>query len=357
MKIKSHNDLLKIKSIYNQSIQSIEIDLKNFKKNNLFRHALKYSFHYLKIGGKIKITDSSFLKNMKKNNFTWWISRKEIFKTLENQIKCLELDRDRIVFEKIDDKKYISNGISVGIVFSGNINEEESLIQCLNAIHESSKKLSQNNIEVIISGPSSYDCSKVMNLFDLLKIKYLICDDIVVNKRILICKKKNLIFENSHYSSVVIMHTRINLAEDFLMNLLNKKFDIISPKVFFRKENRDFDYLSIQFVKNYFTFFYSAFTPDQFNGSYLKLFKNNLPYIDGGIVIINKNLFENFLPFNDHLAWEEAEDVEMSSMAYARGMLVDFHEDLKCFSQTEKYNTKKNFFQKFSNFFLKFLRI
>ena len=55
---------------------------------------------------------------MKKNNFTWWISRKEIFKTLENQIECLELDRDRIIVEKIDDKKYISNGISVGIVFS-----------------------------------------------------------------------------------------------------------------------------------------------------------------------------------------------------------------------------------------------
>ena len=76
-------------------------------------------------------------------------------------------------------------------IVSGNINEEESLIQCLNAIHESSKKLSQNNFEVIILGPSSYDCSKVINLFDLLKIKYLICDDIVVNKRILICKKES----------------------------------------------------------------------------------------------------------------------------------------------------------------------
>ena len=43
------------------------------------------------------------------------------------------------------------------LFFLGNINEEESLIQCLNAIHESSKKLSQNNFEVIISGPSSYD--------------------------------------------------------------------------------------------------------------------------------------------------------------------------------------------------------
>ena len=32
------------------------------------------------------------------------------------------------------------------------------------------------------------------------------------------------------------MHTRINLAEDFLMNLLNKKFDIISPKVFLEKK-------------------------------------------------------------------------------------------------------------------------
>ena len=68
------------------------------------------------------------------------------------------------------------------------------------------------------------------------------------------------------------------------------------------------------------------------------------------VLIINKNLFENFLPFNDYLAWEEAEDVEMSSMAYARGILVDFHEDLKCFSQTEKYNTKKNFLQKIPTF-------
>lgn len=357
MKIKTLNDLLKIKSTYNQPLQSIVIDLKNFKKNNLLRHALKYSLHHLQIGGEIKIIDSSFLKNMKKNNFTWWISRNEIFKSLNNQIKCLELDRDRIVVEKIEDKKYISNGISLGIVFSGNINEENILTQCLSAIHKSSKKLTQNNIEVIISGPSSYDPSKVINLFNALKIKYLIFDDIVVNKRILICKKKNLIFEKSNYSSVVIMHTRINIAEDFLINLSNKKFDMISPKVMVRKENKNFDYLSIQFIKNYFTFFYRALTPDQFNTSYLKLFKHYFPTIDGGIVVINKNLFNNFLPFNDYLAWEEAEDVEMSSMAYSRGMLIDFYEDLKCFSVTEKYNTKKNFFQKIFNFFLRLLRI
>ncbi|WP_140178525.1 hypothetical protein, partial [Vibrio parahaemolyticus] len=66
------------------------------------------------------------------------------------------MEDDRVLIEKCKEN-YCINGVSFGIVFSGNKNEEEQLLNSLFSIQSAIFHSDLLNVEVVVCGPSNYD--------------------------------------------------------------------------------------------------------------------------------------------------------------------------------------------------------
>lgn len=354
-KIKNIQDIEDLRFSYQKKqFDEISIDLTNIFKRNVLRWAIKYSLWNIKKNGLIKIIDPKCrLKHDNQNKSYFWSIKKEIFKSLKNDVDCQSISKNEIVLVKKHSKNYINNGISIGIVFSGEKEELQVLNNSLQSIFKNN--IENFKIEVVVCGPSSFSEEEITNNFPNLNIRYLIYDNVVTNNRIMIGKKKNFLFKNLKYNISILMHTRILLSDNFLERLRQLKFDLLSPQVFYFFENKKYKYLSYHLLKdsNHFLNPNIPLDSSHFNNNYLYFMKNRYPYIDGGIVIINKNLFKNTLPYNPYVAWGEAEDVEMSKMALSNGHLVDSCLRLEAFSQTRKFGVIPTPFKLFFNFLLR----
>lgn len=342
--VASQKDLYVLKETANY-YDEIDIELNNLKIEGLIRHAVKYSVHALKIDGIITIKASPFGSYvLRRNKIDFWQVKYEVFGSLKDSVELVELDNKegRLVLKK---KKHLYNynGISFGIVFSGNKQEELQLIKSIETIGRN-KALTSFNCEILICGPSDYNPSTIKNTFPGLSIEYLSLD-ISTSPRLMICEKKNLLYKKATYNLVVISHSRILFSEDFVAKLLKYPVEMVTPAIYFRNDNKNFKYLDIAFIDSYQDIQLGAkrgtIAGENIQSDYLHWYRKRVPFIDGGLNVFNKEVIAN-PPYNNYISWGEAEDVDLCNRLYQDGVLIDYLPAIECYSATCKVTGYSN---------------
>lgn len=356
-RLKNLSDLLNVK--YSKSeYSSIEVDLTNFLNSGLLRHIIKYSFHGVKVGGFLKFICPPFRSlEFSSKYIDFWQVRHEIFKCLTKYVDIRYIDEVNGIIELVKAIEYVSHdGVSFGIVFSGSVSEEIQLIKSIFSII-TINNLEKFNYEIIVCGPHNYNPIKILEIFKDYNLKYLVYNLNQPSYRLMITQKKNFLYQNFKYSISTVNHTRILYASDFVNKLYKRSFDVITPRIIYKKNNKDYDYLDYCLIGSYDL---SKLNPRRSlsrfwiqNTLYLNLLKNRVAYIDGGITVFNKNIIP-YSPYNNNLSWGEAEDVEMCARLYYSGVLIDYFDDIICFSSTNKISLKPHFIYEVFKFITKF---
>lgn len=342
--ISSSKDLYAIKEV-SEFYDEITINLDELKNDGLIRHAIKYSNNALHTGGLMIINSSPFESYvLKRNKIDFWQIKYEIFGSLKDAIEIVEVDakQGKLILRK---KKHLYNytGISFGIVFSGNKEEEKQLIRAIDSIRLN-KGLSKVNYEVLVSGPTLYDPATLINVFSGLNLKY-IPIDIATHPRLMICEKKNLLYQSARYSLVVISHSRILFSEDFVQSLTRFPVEMITPAVYVNLNGKDYKYLDLAFIGSYQDLQLGAkrstIAGENIQADYLHWYRRRVPFIDGGLNVFNKNVIPD-PPYNNYISWGEAEDVDLCNRLFQNGVLIDYLPAIKCYSATCKVTGYNN---------------
>lgn len=350
------DDIYKAKLIKGDSVDNVYVDAAKIKHAGLFRHALKYAFFVVKEGGEIVIKDSpSADLSLNPGNIAFWQIKQQVFKCLTNQVLTIEIDEvlGVIKLKKITNP-YHYNGITFGIIFSGSSAEEVKLFECIDSIVSSPNPVLGQ--QILVSGPSAYNPSVLLNKYEGININYLPYD-IPAQGRLLICEKKNDLFKNASYDLVVICHTRILFPKNFSVSLPNYMIDMATTQIVFDDGEAKQKYLDIGFIENYGVVdgrttektIAGVYIP----ADYLKLYKKYYAYIDGGLNIFNKKAIKT-PPYNNFIAWGEAEDIDICASLYQKGFLIDYLPLIECKSSTNKTNFKDSFLKKmYRNLYIK----
>lgn len=352
--IQNIKNVYEIQYVYDK-YNYITINTKKLKYTGMLRYAFKYALWALKVGGEIEIIDEPFRDfGFSTKWIDFWQIRHELFKSLKNDIEILELDDKRglIKVKKINES-YINNGFSFGIVFSGSEGEKEQLSKSIHSILNN-KDLNKFNYEVIICGPSNFDSESYLEQFISFNVKYLLFDFELNAKRLMITQKKNYLYENCQYSIVAINHTRILYADDFMMKTFDKKFDVFTPKVMVEENGKWYRYLDLGLIGSFNTSKVnsaSVMSSIYLNDEILYFMKKRVPYIDGALSVFNKKLIS--LPYNENIAWQEAEDIDLSMNLINKGYLISYFYDIQNISLVSKFNIKLNFIRKLKIFIIK----
>ena len=353
--INSRQDLLTIKKI-NRAFDEITINLDVIKQRGLIRHAVKYSINALQINGRMIINTTPFVAYyFRKNAIDYWQVKYEVLNSLRDAIEIEESvpEQGKLILIK---KKHLYDydGISFGIVFSGSENEEIQLIQQVDSIVEN-ERYNKVPSEVNICGPSTYNPSKLLKHFENQNVNYFPFD-IPTAPRLMICEKKNYLYIKGNYSIIVIAHTRILFSKNFIGELYQYPIEMGTSSIFFKKGDREYKYLDFGFLNSYQDIQLGTnklpVAGENVDTESLHWFKNRVPYIDGGLNIFNKNIILH-PPYNQYIAWGEAEDVDICNRLFQEGVLIDYLPDIKCFSVTNKlkgYNKLKKVGRKIFEF-------
>ncbi len=342
--INSLQDLYIIKEV-SEYYDEITINLDKLKTDGLIRHAVKYSNYALRAGGLMIIYSSPFESYvLKRNKIDFWQVKYEIFGSLKDAIEIAEVNatEGKLILRK---KKNLYNysGISFGIVFSGNKEEEKQLIRSIDSIRQN-KELKRVKYEVLVSGPTVYDLAAIINEFPGFNIKYIPLD-ISTHPRLMICEKKNLLYQCAQYSLVVISHSRIMFSEDFVQGLTRFPVEMATPAVYFRDNGKDYKYLDVAFISSYQDLQLGAkrstIAGENIQQDYLHWYRKRVPFIDGGLNVFNKNVIPE-PPYNNYISWGEAEDVDLCNRLFQNGVLIDYLPALKCYSATCKLTGYSN---------------
>ncbi len=347
--VNSLSDLYALKKIRN-SCDEIEIDLTKLNKKGLVRHAVKYAMYALKQDGKILINTNPFKTYyFRKNAIDFWQVKYEVFNSLKDTVELVELDaaKGKLILRKTKDI-YQYNGVSFGIVFSGNESEVPQLEKAIESILQS-KSISL--FEILVSGPTNYDAATLTLKYPKAHLKYLPIN-ISTSPRLMICEKKNFLFDNARYNIVAISHTRILYSKDFQQKLLQSIVEMATPAVYFVADEKEYKYLDIGFMDSYQDIQFGAkrgiIAGENITSDYLHWYRKRVPYVDGGLNIFNKNIIE-YPPYNNYIAWGEAEDVDVCNRLFQNGILIDYLPEIKCYSSTNKlkgYNILKTLSRK-----------
>ena len=336
--ISSIEDLYAIKEV-SEYYDEITINLNTLKNDGLTRHAVKYSNNALRTGGSMIIHSSPFESYvLKRNKIDFWQIRYEIFASLKDTIEIAEVDAKagKLFLRK---KKHLYNytGISFGIVYSGNREEEKQLISSIDTIRQN-KELNRIKYEVLISGPTIYDAAAIINEFPSLNIKYVPLD-IATYPRLMICEKKNLLYKTAQYSLVVISHSRILFPDDFVQSVTRFPVEMATPALYFNINGKDYKYLDLAFIGSYQDLQLgakrSSIAGENIQNDYLHWYRRRVPFIDGGLNVFNKNVIPE-PPYNNYVSWGEAEDVDVCNRLFQNGVLIDYLPAIKCYSATCK---------------------
>ena len=201
--------------------------------------------------------------------------------------------------------------------------------------------LKKINYEILVCGPSDFDPTLLLKEFHGANIKY-IQYDFPIKPRIIYTRKKNFIFQEAEYSIISISHTRIKFSSDFAEKILCRRFDSFTPAIISRIDGKEYKYNDFGLIGSYDLYKKSPrinITSKTVEEDYLHLMKKRVPYIDGGLIILNKNEIE-LPPFDNFLAWGEAEDVDLCQRLYFGGFLIDFFFDLRCESEIPKWDLR-----------------
>jgi hypothetical protein len=316
----------------------------------LLTYALKYSSWKLAPDGKlIVLLEGSSVQSFNKKNLSDWQVINTIMNTLstsmdvtisKNSVTCIKRSSDSI-----------SCGVSIGILFSGSGSELQMLNDSVNSLLFKNQK---DSIEVIVVGPQKFEVSLIDQCSDL-RFKYLVYDDISSDDgRFLISKKKNFLYSHLKYQYRVISHSRIIYPENFVEELLQSKFDLATPMVNDESGSR---YLDLIFIGSYDVSKPNprrTLTTDLLGKKYFNLIRDRVPYIDGGIIIFDSLKFGD-APFNEKLAWGEAEDLDLCKHAASNWLIVDMLDSIVCISKINKLKRSVLRYNRYSIFIKKIL--
>tara|TARA_Y100000816_G_C26089714_1_gene575670 strand:- start:416 stop:1495 length:1080 start_codon:yes stop_codon:yes gene_type:complete len=328
MEIKNINDLYQLR--YKEGLNNITVISKNFLRNGLFPIALKFSFWALSEDGMLSVKCSSRKTNqLLPNAYDFKLLIHEVYKILKYATCEFSINdkKNEIIISK--SKNFNDSNWSFGIIFSGNKNE-------LNQVFDSIEKINNLKLrtglkyEVLICGPLE---SK--KYFKDTNIKYVNYEN--DHERFLINKKKMILFNAMKYNNCCILHSRIKLSPDSILNL-PENFDVITPRIYYNNESelsKDNDLIFYKWNRT-LEYIVSASTfKDYDRDKYLSYYKDSIPYIDGGCIITKKSILQN-VPLNENIAWGEAEDVEWSKRLFLNGYLVEVSKDSIAFTETTK---------------------
>ncbi|MDD2367946.1 MAG: hypothetical protein PHQ90_01510 [Sulfuricurvum sp.] len=353
--IRAIEDIYTIQFVYDQ-YDEVVIDTSLLKYLGVMRYAIKYAFWALKINGSL-IIEEDFSKNSKASHkrIAFWQVRLEFFKSLGDDIELVELDDSKgyLKAKKIQDR-YTNNGFSFGIIYGAANNEEEQLTNSILSILENIN-LNHYEYEILICGPSNFEANDYLTQFNSKNIYY-IPYDLTSNKRFLITAKKNYLFLQTKYNIVAISHTRILYAKDFAMETFKKKFDLSTTKVLVDQKGSKEKYLDFSLITSYDIIKYpvDGIPAGNITHDFLYYMQKRVPYIDGGLTIFNKNIILES-PYNDKIAWGEAEDVEMCASMYFKGLLIDYFDSIESESSTCKIKIKTSLRYKIKRYISNFL--
>jgi hypothetical protein len=319
----------------------ITIDTRQLKYQGVLRHAIVYALNRLSTGGILEVIDEPFRTfSISKSNIDFWQVKLETFRVLKDRVEILEADKKtgHIVLRKRQEKELFPKGFSFGIVFGG---PDEALLKTAVDSILANPFLQSVPYEIIIGGPSAVDARQLLGLWqNHPQIRYLEAD-IADTPRVMICQKKNKLFEACRFSLVTISHTRISFPQDYAEKLWNTIVEMATPKVVLAQNGEK--YLDFFLFHNYNDFIRTGKSHilglQNIDDDYLYYMTNRVPGIDGGINIFNKNIVPA-APYNEYVAWGEAEDVELAATLFQHGILIDYLPDITCFSQTNKINIR-----------------
>lgn len=342
--VSSQKDLYSLKN-YCEYYDEITIHLDNRNLPGLIRHAVKYSVHALITGGKITIHSAPFTSYvLQRKKIDFWQVKYEVFGCLKDAVEAVEVNaaEGKLILRKIK-HLYNYSGVSFGIVFSGNKEEETQLVYSIKSIIANNGINNLKN-EIIICGPSDYSSSSLTEKFEGVDLRYIPLD-IATSPRLMICEKKNTLYKAAKYSLVIISHTRINYSPDFIKQLISYPVEMVTPAIYYMDKGIKFKYLDLSFIDNYQDLQLGAargtVAGENIQEDYLHWYRKRVPFIDGGLNIFNKNIITD-PPYNNYIAWGEAEDVDLCNRLYQSGMLIDYLPAISCFSATCKVTGYNN---------------
>lgn len=352
--IKSISDIYTIQFIYDQYSEII-IDFSALKYLGVGRYALKYALWALKKDGIITILDTHQDTRSSRSRITFNQVRLEVFKALGDDVEVIDVDdRERFVKVKKISDRYTNIGFSFGIIFSGSLNEEGQLIRAVESIL-GNKDLKKYPYEIVICGPSDFFSESFILQFGEANIRYLAYNTISM-PRFMISQKKNYLYSAMKYNIVSISHTRIVYPDNFVNEVFYKKFDLFTTKVLVNQNGHRFKYMDFSLIDTYDITKYPirGIPSGDIKDEVLYYMQKRVPYIDGGLTIFNKNILAD-PPYNNKIAWGEAEDVDMCANIYFKGLLIDYFTFLESESLTCKIGIKNSARHKLKRYVMNYL--
>lgn len=342
--INTINDLHKVRQLRGE-YSHVSVDARAMKQLGLLRHAFKYAMWGLREGGVIEVNDDpcvSLLFSPRRIDF--WQVRREFFKSVGRFFEAQQVDDKLGVIRAIKrTRSDTPNGVSFGIVYGGGERDTQLLCDAVSSIAVAAQGQS-DRVELLVCG--SVDealrerIAQLLTSAPSMAVRYLPYEGPIVAGRIPIADKKNVVFDAANFDAVVISHTRISFAPDFVARLLRGCFDVLAPEVRAIWEGQKHRFLDYILVGSYDL---SKRNPAAALGAYSRLadpllgMKKRVPYVDGGVMIFNRQTVP-YPPFDSALAWGEAEDVDACAKLYQQGLLIDQDDSLRCESSVVKFS-------------------
>lgn len=206
------------------------------------------------------------------------------------------------------------SAISFGICTNGV--DKEKLYSCINAISRCARKASIE-FEILLTCHLPEDASSHVSDTN---IRIVPVSD-TADRLNLIGIKKNMLVQHSRYETIVVMHDRIYLVEDFVA-ILNRNvfFDILVPRTALKNGTRLADWVGAFNEVNWTSPFYMDYS------DYAHLY-----YINGPIVVGRASILRA-CPWNSLIAWNQAEDIDFSITLRSNGVVPVLSDEVMAIS-------------------------
>jgi len=334
------SDLSDIRALSDLSQVTIIMNSKIFKNDQVL-YAIKFAIFSLKKNGKLVIDTRSLANSMTLNS-----PGKLSFQMLSQMLaiagvnwgSITVIDPEKQYIEYRRERETTENRWSAGVVFSGNRSEVPFLTKCLSGLLiQPELRASQ---DIIVFGPSAAESMLALPL----GVKYIGYESELVCGRFLVGKKKNALVRHLSNEKIIICHSRIVLEEGAL-GAMPSDFDMVTPKVEVKTDAGRLSYLDLGFLPNHFnTLVVDRYPVPIFyeRATWLDYIKNFIPYIDGGVFVIRRELALK-IPIHETIAWGEGEDVEWSKRLLNSGNTLELCLGSVAISQTCKATTYFNY--------------
>tara|TARA_A100001011_G_scaffold400537_1_gene516014 strand:+ start:17120 stop:18238 length:1119 start_codon:yes stop_codon:yes gene_type:complete len=338
MEVVHLNDLNLIRK--KKNLDKVIIHAKNFKYSSLISYAIKFALWSLKDDGVLLIKNSNqnYVGRLVPNSYDFKLLIHKTASVLKDFGFQFSINKKEQEIEIVKQHIPFDNDWSLGIMFSGSINDYKMLVESIN-VYKDLKIKSDSKLEILVCGPASE-----REKFKDFDIRYIDYDEKNINpmrgkdnSRFLINQKKNHLIKQMLYSNCCVLHSRITLDKECLYNMPDH-FDVIVPRIFYKHNNTFIPDNDLVFYKWNNTHEYVISAPnfrDYDRNNYLSHLKNRIPSVEGACLITKKDIFINNM-LDGEIAWDEAEDVEWMKRIYQANKIFEISLYSKAFSSTTK---------------------